>query len=401
MTESTGVKAESTNAIVTYDGIFKGMYDEKLQEMFQEGRRKFAGGDWPGGMKIFENMLEIASDKSKDRKTLEEIMNELKRYEACRIEPGTQPAKSIDWSAVADRPLERLHESFFGLPQGVFFLDVGRHGKPGSVRLVGKKLLSDYFLAFKIPELFCSLVKADMILGLYVDQRMSDSNVTIFYNPIEKSEKLHVMQKIMSNGGADAELIFPFPLMRSTTRCEWGSPPEGWEVDDSYDIMLGCGEERIRAYSIQFLRSVGLDKPILYDPACSTGVFLSTLQQAIPGSYTIGQDLSQQMANFAKDRVDEAHCANALDPKIKLGTADAVYIRFLNSEVIKTCEAEELLSALLPTVKKGGYIITFGHTPVLLSSSNFRQLSGFQFKQSVGVAVDKCGIFQYYVIQKS
>jgi isonocardicin synthase len=165
--------------------------------------------------------------------------------------------------------------------------------------------------------------------------------------------------------------------------------------------MLGCGEERIRAYSIQFLRSVGLDKPILYDPACSTGVFLSTLQQAIPGSYTIGQDLSQQMANFAKDRVDEAHCANALDPKIKLGTADAVYIRFLNSEVIKTCEAEELLSALLPTVKKGGYIITFGHTPVLLSSSNFRQLSGFQFKQSVGVAVDKCGIFQYYAIQKS
>lgn len=400
MTENETKGPESTKAIVTYDGIFKGMYDAELQEMFQEGRRKFASGDWNAGKEIFERMLDIASDKPKDRKTLEEIVKELNRVEECRIEPGTQPASEIDWSAVADRPLKRLGESLFGLPQGIFFLDIGRPGKPGFVRLIGKKLLSDLFLSFKIPELFCSLVKAEMILGLFVDQRLSDSNITVFYNPIDKSEKLHVMQSIMSNGGEDVEIIFPFPLMRNSTRREWGSPPEGWIVDDAFDVMLSCGEERIRAYSIQFLQNAGLEKPVLYDPACSTGVFLSTLQQAIPGSYTIGQDLSQQMANFAKDRVDEAHCANALDPKIKLGTADAVYIRFLNSEVIKTSEAEDILAALLPTVKRGGYIITFGHTPVLLSSSNFRLLKEFDIRQSLGVAVDGCGIFQYYVIQR-
>lgn len=387
--------------IVSYDGIFKSMYDEILRDMFYDGRRQFANGDWAVGKKTFESMLELAADKPKDRKTLEEIVRELKRYEESKIEPGTPVAQSINWSVVADRPLHRIDESLFALPQGIFFLNIGRPGKAGFVRLIGKKLLSDLFVAFKIPELFCSLIKADMLLGYYVDQRVSDINVTIFYHPISKSEKLHVIQNILSNGGCDAEIIFPFPLMRQSTRCEWGSPPEGWEVDDAFDIMLGCGEERIRAYSIQFLQNVGLENPILYDPACSTGVFLSTLQGAIPGSYTIGQDLSKQMANFAKERVNEAHCANAMDPQITRGTADAVYIRFLNSEVVKTCEAEELLSALLATVKKGGYIITFGHTPVLLSSSIFRSLDGFEFKQSVGVAVDRCGIFQYYVIQKS
>lgn len=400
MSEQKEIRPESTKVIVSYDGVFKSMYDEKLRDMFQDGRRQLAKGDWAAGKKTFEIMLELAADKPKDRKTLGEIVRELKRYEECKIESGTPVAQSINWSVVTDRPLQRIDESLFGLPQGIFFLNIGRPGKAGFVRLIGEKLLSDLFVAFKIPELFCSLIKADMILGYYADQRNSDSNVTLFYHPISKSEKLHVMQNIISNGGCDAEIIFPFPVMRSSTRCEWGSPPEGWEVDDAFDIMLGCGEERIRAYSIQFLQNAGLEKPILYDPACSTGVFLCTLQGAIPGSYTIGQDLSKQMAEFAKERVNEAHCANALDPQIKLGSADAVFIRFLNSEVVKTCEAEELMSSLLTTVKTGGYIITFGHTPVLLSSSNFRSLEGFELKQSVGAAVDRCGIFQYYVIQK-
>lgn len=400
MASKKEVRPESTKAIVSYDGIFKSMYDEGLREMFQEAKRRFAAGNWVAGKDIFQQMLELAADKPKDRKTLEEILREINRYEQYKIETGTVAALTIDWSSVASRPLQRLDESLFALPQGVFFLDIGCPGTPGFVRLVGKKLLSDLFVAFKIPELYCSLVKADMILGLHVDQRLSDSNVTIYYHPLDNPEKLRVMQDIMENDGASAELIFPFPLLRQTTRCEWGSPPEGWEVDDAFDVMLGCGEERIRAYSIQFLQKASLKSPILYDPACSTGVFLSTLQQAVPGSYTIGQDLSQQMANFAKERLDEAHCANALYPKIKLGTADAAYIRFLNSEVVKTCEAESLLTALLPTVKPGGYVITFGHTPVLLSSPNFKMLDGFEFKQSVGVAVDKCGIFQYYVIQR-
>lgn len=391
---------ETTQAIVNYDGIFKGMYDEKLKVMFQEGRRHLAAGDWKQAKTVFSRALDDAKDLPMDKKILNVIMKELDRVEKSRIDPSVKAATTVDWQSVAKRPIERLDESLFELPQGVFLLNIEIPGTHVQLRLVGRKLLSDLWISFKIPELFCSFVRADMILGLFVDLRLSDSVITVYYNALDQSEKLKIMQDILDNNGRSTEIVHPFPIMRESTRQEWGSPPEGWVVDDAYDAMLGCGEERIRAYSIQYLEESGLKTPILYDPACSTGVFLSTMQKALPGSYTIGQDLSQQMANFAKDRVDEAHCANALDPKIKLGTADACYVRFLNSEVIRTCEAEELLSALLPTVKKGGFIITFGHTPVLLSSSNLRRLEGFKLLRSVGVAVDGSGIFQYYVLQR-
>ena len=48
-------------------------------------------------------------------------------------------------------------------------------------------------------------------------------------------------------------------------------------VDEGFAALLGSGEERLRDYSIQFLKEAGYDKPLLYDPACSTGQFLSTL----------------------------------------------------------------------------------------------------------------------------
>lgn len=392
--------AAVTDSITSYDGIFKGMYDETLRNMFQRGRKLLAEGKWKDGKDTFVKALEMSNNHPMDNKTLKLIVSELNRLEKYRIDDDVKPAAMVDWKAVGQRDLEKLDESQFNLPQSVFFLDIGKPGQPGAVRLLGRKLLSDLWVKFKIPEIHCSFITSSMVLGIFVDQRLSDTNITMHFHPLNNSEKLKVMQDIMKANGKDAELVFPFPLLRESTRHEWGSPPEGWIVDDAFDVMLGCGEERIREYSIQFLRQAGLAKPLLYDPACSTGVFLSSLQKALPGSYTFGQDLSQQMANFAQERIDEAHCANAATPKIKPGTADAVYIRFLNSEVVKTSEAEGLLHALLPTVKSGGYIITFGHTPVLLSSSNFRYLEEFRLQQCVGVAVDQTGVFQYYVIQK-
>ena len=98
-----------------------------------------------------------------------------------------------------------------------------------------------------------------------------------------------------------AELIFPFSLLRESSRKELCSPPEGWIVDDAFDVMLGCGEERIREYTIYFMKSVNTTTATLYDPACSTGVYLSTLKKAFPNSFTIGQDLSEQMVGFSRE----------------------------------------------------------------------------------------------------
>ncbi|KAK3092969.1 hypothetical protein FSP39_009506 [Pinctada imbricata] len=240
-----------------------------------------------------------------------------------------------------------------------------------------------------------------MILGLFVDQRVTESKVILHYYPFENAEKLLLMKNVIESDGKTGELVFPYSLLRESSGKELCSPPEGWIVDDAFDVMLGCGEERIRQFTIQFMKSVNISKATLYDPACSTGVYLSTLKNAFPDAYTVGQDLSQQMADMSRERVDKVYCGNAMEPKISQGTADFVYVRFLNSEVVTSAEAEELLSALLPTVKKDGYIIIFGHTPVLLSSANFLALKDFNLIQSLGVAVDKTGIFQYYILQRS
>ena len=102
--------------------------------------------------------------------------------------------------------------------------------------------------------------------------------------------KLQLFRDIYASEGESAELTFPFPLLKAATRQEFTSPAEGWQVDNVYDDMLSNGEAHIREYSCMFLRSLKLAKPRLYDPACSTGIFLSTLKSVLPDAYTVGQD---------------------------------------------------------------------------------------------------------------
>ena len=389
----------ATEAITSYDGIFKGMYDANLRSLFVKFKGQIAEGKWAAGKETLSQAISEAYDKPNDLKTLKLIESEVARYDKYHIRGG-EPALEANWDEIKNRPIARLDESLFELPQSIFFLNVAVPGYPSPVRLVGRKLLSDLWIKDKIPEIHCSFISADMILGLYVDQRVTESKVVVHYYPFENAEKLLLMKNVVDSEGKSAELIFPFSLLRESSRKELCSPPEGWIVDDAFDVMLGCGEERIREYTIYFMKSVNTTTATLYDPACSTGVYLSTLKKAFPNSFTIGQDLSEQMVGFSRQRVDEVHCGNAMEPKIKAGTADFVYIRFLNSEVVTSAEAEDLMLAVLPTVKKSGYFIVFGHTPVLLSSANFQALDGFRLVQSVGVARDKSGIFQYYILQR-
>ncbi|XP_060086363.1 isonocardicin synthase-like [Ylistrum balloti] len=389
-----------TNAITSYDGIFKSIHDPEIRKDFLKVRKLLSSGKWGVGKILLQDTLIKSSFKPFDRKCLTLILNELQRYEDNKISPNTAPARMIAWDTVVERDLTRIIERFCEFPQSVFFLDVGRSGLSSSRRLVGRKILSDYWIAGKIPELHCSLVTADMLLGLYCDERITENEVHVHYYPLNNAEKLKLFSDIMAGDSSYVEIICPFPLLRESDSKELCSPAEGWEVDDAYDVMLSCGEERLKQYTIQFLETIDMTTGRFYDPACSTGMFLSTLKEAFPESYTIGQDLSQQMADFSKERVDEVYCGNAMLPKILTGTADACFIRFLNSEVVTSAEAEVLLSALLPTVREKGFIVIFGHTPVLLSSSNFRRLSNFRLIQSVGVSTDKTGIFQYYIIQR-
>ncbi|XP_069133210.1 isonocardicin synthase-like [Argopecten irradians] len=390
-----------TEAITSYDGIFKDIHDPEIRKDFLEARKLLSSGAWDTGKSLLQETLSKASSKPFDKKCLTLILSEMRRYEDNKISPNTTIAKIILWGNVVDRDIERIDERFCDFPQSIFFLDVGIYGGlSGSRKLVGRKILSDYWVSGKIPELHCSLVTADMVLGLFCDERITESGVQVTYFPLTNSEKLKLFTDIMTGDSSSVEIRCPFPLLRESDKKELCSPAEGWKVDNVYDTMLSCGEERLRQYTVQFLETIAMSAGRFYDPACSTGVFLSTLKKAFPESYTIGQDLSQQMADFSRERVDEVYCANAMSPKILMGTADACFIRFLNSEVVTSANAEVLLNALLPTVREKGYIIIFGHTPVLLSSSNLSRLSNFSLIQSVGISTDRMGIFQYYIIQR-
>ena len=104
---------------------------------------------------------------------------------------------------------------------------------------------------------------------------------------------------------------------------------------------------------------------------------------------------------YKRQRLDEAHHGNALVPKIQLASAQVVFIRFLNSEVVTSAQAEVLLPPLLKTVAVEGLFVVLGHTPILLSSANFRSLNNFRLKRCVAVDVQKRGIFQYYVLKRT
>lgn len=398
MTSSDQGSGSKTTAINHYDGIFKFVHEKAAQESFQRARKLLSRHQWSEAVAAFHEATAKAQNNPNDVNTIELILQEMGRYRDNLIPDDVAP-RSVDWSSVCQRPVSRLEEPSDRLPQGLFFLTLGPADR--SSRLVGRKTLSDKWLMNRIPELFCSLVRPDMVLGELSDQRITDHSVIIYYHPLNNAEKLQIFHDIYACQGESAELTFPFPLLKTLTRKEFTSPPEGWEVDNVYDDMLSNGEEHIRAYTSEYLSSLELSKPRLYDPACSTGIFLSTLKSALPDAYTIGQDLSKQMADVSRERLDEAHHGNALVPKIQLASAQVVFIRFLNSEVVTSAQAEMLLPPLLKTVAVEGLFVVLGHTPILLSSANFRSLNNFRLKRCVAVDVQKRGIFQYYVLKRT
>ncbi|XP_067667639.1 isonocardicin synthase-like [Haliotis asinina] len=379
-----------------YDGIYKFVQCVAARKIFLEARQTLASGNWDSSISLFGKARKLSTDYPEDVNTVDLILKEMERYQESRIPDEVSPVDTINLADVDKRPISRLDEENSTLPQGIFFLNVSEGGSV--MRLVGRKFISENWIANKIPELFCSIIRAEMILGVYADMRVTEGGYTMLYRPFSSSEKLRAFKDIVLNNCADVELVFPFPLLKKDTKREFGSPPEGWSIDDAFDVMLSHGEEHIRQFTVTYLSTLKLKSPRLYDPACSTGVFLSTMKTAFPNCYTIGQD--QQMADLSRQRVDEVHCGNALEPKIKSGSADVVFVRFLNSQVVRSAEAESLLLALLPTVRDGGYMMVFGHTPVLLSSSNFAILESFTLLQNIGATKDKTGIFQYYILRK-
>lgn len=294
---------------------------------------------------------------------------------------------------VLSREICCFRDKEYNLPQNIFLIK-SYHGHI----IAGRKLRSILYIEKKINAINCSMITADMLLGIYFDKGQINRDIWIEYYPFEKSEKRSVFDAIKHN--EQIEIIYPFIYREYDTGLEEVTPQEGWDINLEKAKYLGFGEEHLRKYSINVLKKYLLNnKLIVFDPACSTGEFLSALKKAYPSITTIGQDLSVSMVEYARPYVDIIYCGDSICTPVKDSSVDIIVFRFLNSQVVSKEYAHKLFNVLINKVSDSGIAVLFGHTAVLLESADFEN-AGYEVLQSTGYSEEMDSIFQYYIIKR-
>lgn len=321
----------------------------------------------------------------------QKLKNEIEYYEKYHILAHGN-IKNVSIEAIKSRKKDYFFEKDYNKPQNIFFLEY-----KGEI-FWGRKLLSQLNIENKIPSINCSMITKDMLFGVLSNWKYTNRDIKITFFPLTDDEKVFIFNEIKEQ--KEIEIVHPFVFFDFASQKEVTSPAEGWKIFDNTVEVLAYGEEHIREVVINNMQSYNLNhKAIIYDPACSTGTFLADLKKNYKQPYYIGQDLSKEMTNFASKYLDEVHCGNALNPCISDNTIDFMFIRFLNFRVVTTDEAKKIFKRLYNVVKDGGYIVCFGHTPVLI---------GKEFFNNFNLKIIKCheysskrdAIFQYYLMQK-
>jgi isonocardicin synthase len=306
-----------------------------------------------------------------------------------RVEPDG-PARWTRPAELGRRPTRLWREPVNRFPQNVFLVETG------GATFVGRKLMSSFAAAGQLLESHCSRIVASHLLGRLRSFHTDEDGVSLYYHPMRDAEKRALLARLASEPLAD--IVFPFVhLVDCRERC---SPPAGWSLDPGRAANLAIGEQNLREFSIALIRQHGAVDPVFYDPACSTGEFLRALKEAFPRSVTIGQDPSEEMIDYARPRLDRAYCGDAMSPRIADGSADYVFCRFLNSEVVTSRQASTLLARLSATVKPGGYLVVFGHTPVLVQAGEILACGDYRLVRTLGATEDRSTVFQYYVARR-
>jgi hypothetical protein len=353
-----------------------------MQRLIREARKHVKSGKWSKALSDVEGVLSTAKrfGDSEFSDVLEKMKFEILRFRERYLEVQ---------SGQLCQNVQLLTERFDGQPQTIFVIE-----KQG-ITYVGRKLLSQRWVSGEISELFCSAISPEMVLGRLVSSRVCEDRVMVYYEPVLRDE---IDQDLFSNFDPRMELRYPFPYISKTSHTEPVSPDTGWEYESQLHDQLKRGENFLRAYSQEVLRDLLPASPVMYDPACSTGDFLAEVASSFTNAYTIGQDLSYEMAEVAASRLDEIYHGDAIDSPVAPASVDVVFLRFLNSEVVNSIRAIELFDSIIDRVRAGGYLVLFGHTPVLLDEG-FLRTHALEIKSCVGKN-ESDSIFQFYLLRK-
>jgi isonocardicin synthase len=245
--------------------------------------------------------------------------------------------------------------------------------------------------------LFCSYIKAEMILGKLLRVQTSEVGIDIYYEDIAPQSRLALFEQLMNDKMID--IYFPYVPLKKDDHTEYTSSAAGWKINPKLSSFLLNGERSQREISIDLIKSDGKFSPVIYDPACSTGDFLYSIKTAIPDAIVIGQDLSQDMCAQARQKIDQVTHGDALFPCLPMESCDYIFFRFLNIHVISCSEAKALFEAIIPCLKKEGKAVLFGFTPVLISLPYIIK-KGFRVLSCNAPIKSENAIIQYYIIQK-
>jgi len=287
--------------------------------------------------------------------------------------------------------VEHFFEKFSLYPQNLFFLTMDK------IQFVGRKTLSKHYLKGDLLESHCTEIDAHMLLGKLLDEQISEQGIHLYFTNMTKSEKDLVINKLMKNNSVN--ISYKYVFFYKNQLSERSSPIDGWKLNTMRATNLSNGENIIRKFTNSiFLKDFNLTNKLVYDPSCSTGKFLSEIKKYYPSCYTLGQDISESMTEFAKDKVDEVHCLDAKVSPRNGRFADFIFIRFLNSEVIKRENAKLIYKNIIKRINKGGYIVILGHTPILLSLYDMA-LPDYEIIRANAYSSELQSVFQYYVIR--
>jgi len=302
--------------------------------------------------------------------------------------------KALSMNRMSELDLRKnctIGEAWERQPQRFFFFKIN------GFEYVGQKLLSPIVTEHGSPGFFCSLIKPEMLLGSCQRIQCSQEGVEITFDQLSASERKSVFQSLLDDPSID--IYFPFNQMGINHRREVCTPDEGWFVTEERAQILGLGESHLRDISARLVASSALENPVVYDPACSTGEFLAYVKGKNPNAKVIGQDLSKEMIELARKKIEHAYVGNSLDPRVPAESCDFVFFRFLNSEVVNTSLAKSLFDSIITRLKSGGTAVLFGHTPVLITRALMEE-SGFDVLSCHAALDNRSAVFQYYVIRK-
>lgn len=316
------------------------------------------------------------------------IEREQKIYQQQKIQAGTLPE-----AVQLENVRQRAALTFRDRPFNIFVLS----GK-GYPPIVGRKIISSLYLEGKINAPNCSRITASMLLGILIKKNQTKDHITVQYHPFSNGEKLSCFNGLARDGTTDIE--FPFRYIDQRTGKEKRCARCGWKISPEKAQNLANGEEHFRKYTKAYFKKIIKSGYLLYDPACSTGRFLSSVKQNFPGCRTVGQDLSKEMTAYARNYLDDIYTGDALKSPLPDSSVDIMFLRFLNSEIVTERKARLLFRALKKKVKAGGQMVLFGHTPVLLKKHYFLRQTDLTLLQTSGYDPKTSSIFQYYVLKK-